>query len=115
MCLDVLRAFEREQDAAHALLDDWRATASAHPALGRALQLLVDMLTGEPAAREASARRIAQQLALCAQAVLLARHAPAEVADAFINTRLGHARGETGRVYGTLPARFDHAGLVGHF
>lgn len=70
------------------------------------------MLTGDPAAREASARRIAQQLTLCAQGVLLARHAPQEVADAFIDTRLGDARGDTGRVYGTLPARFDHAAIV---
>jgi len=113
MCLDVLRAFEREQDAAHALLDDWRTTAGAHPALAGALASLVDMLTGDPAAREASARRIAQQLVLCAQGVLLARHAPRDVADAFIDTRLGDARGETGRVYGTLPARFDHGGIVG--
>jgi len=112
MCLDVLRAFEREQDAAHALLADWKRTAAAHPALSGALASLLDMLTGDPAAREASARRIAQQLALCAQGVLLARHAPQEVADAFIETRLGDARGETGRVYGTLPARFAHAAIV---
>ncbi|SAK50445.1 acyl-CoA dehydrogenase [Caballeronia pedi] len=112
MCLDVLRAFEREQDAAHALLADWKRTAATHPALAGALASLLDMLTGDPAVREASARRIAQQLALCAQGVLLARHAPQEVADAFIDTRLGDARGETGRVYGTLPARFDHGGIV---
>ncbi|MDR5835173.1 isovaleryl-CoA dehydrogenase [Caballeronia sp. LZ034LL] len=112
MCLDVLRAFEREQDAAHALLADWNATAGAHPVLAGALASLMKLLTGDPAAREASARRIAQQLALCAQGVLLARHAPQEVADAFIETRLGDARGDTGRVYGTLPARFDHAALV---
>jgi putative acyl-CoA dehydrogenase len=112
MCLDVLRAFERERDAAHALLDDWRDTAGTHPALGAALASLADMLGDEPAAREASARRIAQQLALCAQAVLLARHAPEDVAAAFIETRLGDARGETGRIFGTLPAKFDHAAIV---
>ncbi|BAN24448.1 acyl-CoA dehydrogenase domain protein [Caballeronia insecticola] len=112
MCLDVLRAFEREQDAAQALLDDWKTSAGAHPALAGALASLVKMLTGDAAAREASARRIAQQVALCAQGVLMARHAPQDVADAFIDTRLGEARGETGRVYGTLPARFDHAAIV---
>ncbi|SAK86461.1 acyl-CoA dehydrogenase [Caballeronia temeraria] len=112
MCLDVLRAFEREQDAAHALFDDWKTTAAAHPVLSGALSSLVTMLTGDPSAREASARRIAQQLALCAQGVLLARHAPENVADAFIESRLGDARGESGRVYGTLPARFDHAAIV---
>jgi putative acyl-CoA dehydrogenase len=112
MCLDVLRAFEREQDAARALLEDWQATAGAHPVLSKALASLMAMLGAEPAAREASARRIAQQLVLCAQGVLLQRHAPGEVADAFIDTRLGDARGDTGRVYGTLPARFDHAGIM---
>jgi putative acyl-CoA dehydrogenase len=112
MCLDVLRAFEREQDAARALLDDWMGTASAHPALGAGLRALAGMLSGDPTTREASARRIAQQLALCAQGVLMARFAPADVADAFIETRLGESRGETGRVYGTLPARFDHEGIV---
>jgi putative acyl-CoA dehydrogenase len=112
MCLDVLRAFEREQDAAHALLDDWRGAAFDHPVLAVALQTLFAMLTGDPATREASARRIAQQLALCAQGVLMLRHAPHEVAGAFIETRLGESRGETGRVYGTLTARFDHAEIV---
>ncbi|SAL63159.1 isovaleryl-CoA dehydrogenase [Caballeronia humi] len=112
MCLDVLRAFERETDAAHALFASWQETAREHPALGPALDALLQTLKGDPATREASARRIAQQLVLTAQAVLLAKHAPEEVADAFIETRLGDARGETGRVYGTLPARFDHAGVV---
>lgn len=82
-------------------------TASAHPALGAALQTLADMLTSDPATHEASARRIAQQLALCAQGVLMAQFAPEEVAQALIGTRLSDARAETGRVYGTLPARFD--------
>jgi putative acyl-CoA dehydrogenase len=112
MCLDVLRAFEREQDAAHALIDDWKTTAGAHPALPGALSSLIAMLTDDPSIREASARRIAQQLTLCAQGVLLARHAPQDVADAFIESRLGDARGENGRVYGTLPGRFDHAAIV---
>jgi putative acyl-CoA dehydrogenase len=112
MCLDVLRAFERESEAAHAMFASWQETARAHPALTPALDALVRALTDDPATREASARRIAQHLVLTAQAVLLARHAPEAVADAFIETRLGEACGQTGRVYGTLPGRFDHASLV---
>jgi putative acyl-CoA dehydrogenase len=112
MCLDVLRAFERETEAAHALFASWQETAREHPALAPALDALVRALTDDPATREASARRIAQQLVLTAQAVLLARHAPEAVADAFIETRLGHTCGQTGRVYGTLPGRFDHASQV---
>ena len=112
MCLDMLRAMEREADAAQALIGDWRDTAREHPALSRALDLLGHMLKADPASREASARRIARLLVLVAQGVLLARHASADVADAFIDTRLGDACGESGWVYGTLPASFDHAALI---
>ncbi|MGH8777825.1 isovaleryl-CoA dehydrogenase [Paraburkholderia sp.] len=112
MCLDVLRAIEREPDAAQALLAAWRADAHAHPALGAALERLLAALTGAPDTREASARRIAQQLVLIAQATLLVKHAPSYVADAFIATRLADGAGDSGRVYGTLPAAFDHAAIV---
>jgi putative acyl-CoA dehydrogenase len=111
MCLDVLRAFERETDAAHALLDSWHETARKHPALERSLATLGQLLA-DPSQREASARRIAQLLVLTAQGVLLAQHASGEVAGAFIDTRLADAGGEANRVFGTLPARFDHHGLV---
>jgi putative acyl-CoA dehydrogenase len=112
MCLDMLRAIEREADAARALMEEWRDVAQGHPALSRSLGVLRHMLEADAATREASARRIARLLALVAQAVLLARHASGEVADAFIDTRLGDACGESGWVYGTLPARFDHAALI---
>jgi putative acyl-CoA dehydrogenase len=112
MCLDVLRAMEREPDAAQALLAAWRAQAQAHPALNAALDRLVKALTSAPDTREASARRIAQQIVLIAQAVLLVQHAPSFVADAFIATRLGEGSGESGRVYGTLPSAYDHAAIV---
>ncbi|MEX3935550.1 isovaleryl-CoA dehydrogenase [Paraburkholderia phymatum] len=112
MCLDVLRATEREPDAAQALLAAWRKEAHAHPALNAALERLMNAMTSAPEAREASARRIAQQIVLIAQAVLLAQHAPSLVADAFIATRLGEGCGESGRVYGTLPSAFDHAAIV---
>jgi putative acyl-CoA dehydrogenase len=46
------------------------------------------------------ARRIAGLLALCLQASLLLRHAPAAVADTFCASRLD---GDWGAVLGTLP------------
>ncbi|MGF6779424.1 isovaleryl-CoA dehydrogenase [Paraburkholderia sp. GAS334] len=113
MCLDVLRAMEREPDAAQALLATWRATAQqASPALGKALDNLSATLGTAPDRREASARRIAQQIVLTAQATLLVQHAPAAIADAFIATRLAQGCGDSGRVYGTLPAAFDHAAII---
>ena len=112
MCLDVLRAFEREPDAARAMFDSWQAVAGEHRVLGDALKTLLAMLQGDPATREASARGIAQQLVLTAQGVLLAQHAQAGVAAAFMETRLGDARGSVNRVYGTLPATFDFNALI---
>jgi putative acyl-CoA dehydrogenase len=112
MCLDVLRAIEREPDAAQALFAAWRAAAQGHPALGAALERLAATLGGPAELREAAARRIAQQIVLTAQATLLAQHAPAEIADAFIATRLSEGCGDSGRVYGTLPAAFDHAAII---
>ena len=112
MCLDVLRAMEREPEAAQALFAAWQADAQGRPALGAALVKLAAALNDAPEAREASARRIAQQIVLIAQAALLCKHAPAEVADAFVATRLADGCGESGRVYGTLPATFDHAAII---
>ena len=51
-------------------------------------------------ADEPGARRLVEALATALQASLLVRHAPSEVADAFVATRL---RGDRGRAYGTLP------------
>jgi len=111
MCIDVLRALEREADAAQALFVAWRRDALGHPRLTAALDRLSATMNGAPGTREASARRIAQQIALLAQAVLLVRHGPAEVADAFVATRLGDAD-DCGRIAGALPSTFDHAALI---
>ena len=112
MCLDVLRALERDADAAQALFLAWRREAAGHPALAAALDQLSVLLNGAPGTREASARHIAQQIVLIAQAMLLRAAGPAEVAEAFIATRLDEHAADCGRVFGTLPARFDHAALI---
>jgi putative acyl-CoA dehydrogenase len=112
MCLDVLRAMEREPEAAQALFAAWQADAQGHRDLSAALGRLAAALNGPAEHREASARRIAQQIVLIAQATLLMKHAPPEVAEAFIATRLADGCGESGRVYGTLPATFDHAAII---
>ncbi len=112
MCLDVLRSLEREADAAQALFVAWREEAKGHPVLGAALDRLAGLLNGSNEAREAAARHIAQQLVLIAQALLFVRTASADIADAFIATRLDPAQGDAGRVFGTLPASLDHAALI---
>jgi putative acyl-CoA dehydrogenase len=72
--------------------------------LRAALDDLHAMLTQPQAQRESLARRIAQRLVLLAQAVLITRDGDATNADAFVATRLGEGAGQSGRVYGTLPA-----------
>ncbi|PMS20100.1 isovaleryl-CoA dehydrogenase [Trinickia dabaoshanensis] len=116
MCLDVLRALERDPQGARALLTQWRADAPGEPVLVSALDSLEASLAASPEAREAGARRIAQQLVLCAQAILLLRAGPEDHAQAFIATRLGECGAGLGggRVYGTLPASFDHGAIVAH-
>ncbi len=112
MCLDVLRALERDPVGAQALIVQWRHRADEHAELGSALAELEALLGAPPEAREILGRRLAQHLVLCAQAALMLEAAPAASADAFIATRLGQRAGRCGRVYGTLPASFDHAAVI---
>ena len=101
ICLDVLRALERERESAAALLaeiglaDDPRLTTLAEQALGE---------TGE-----SRARSVVERLALALQASLLIRHSPAAVADAFVASRLGDGGG---RAYGTLEAGADLGSIL---
>lgn len=101
MCLDVLRAVEREPDAARALLDELSTQLGGHASLKAALANLEDLLRRDGAEREGLARVIAQQWVLLAQAALMLVHASADVAGAFLASRFETAGG---RVYGTLPA-----------
>ena len=102
--LDVLRAMAREPECVEAYLaevalaDDARITASVsdlHEDLGEA--------------DEVTARRLVERLALVLQGSLLVRHAPAEVSDAFIASRL---EGDWGAAFGTLPRGLDLPAIV---
>ncbi|MHB1667802.1 acyl-CoA dehydrogenase family protein [Thiomonas sp.] len=109
MALDLLRALQREPQAAQAL-QDWLADAcQGDAALTRALAAL-DALRIEAQRNPAQARALAQDLVLLVQAVLLCQHAPTFVADAFIASRLGCARG--GRIFGVLPQGVDMLAIV---
>ena len=97
MALDVLRAVAREPDVALDLLAGFAASPDA-PVRAEATQLQ-RLLTGDPAALESQARRVAQGLVLCAQAVLMREEASEAAADAFITTRFNG----DGRLLGTQP------------
>jgi len=93
MCLDVLRAIAREPDSARALLHALDDMAAGDGALRAMVQSLAQRLAEPPEALEPQARRLVQDLVLLAQACLLRRQAPQAVADGFISTRFGPARG----------------------
>ena len=100
ICLDVLRAIEREPDSVAALLEEISAVRGADRHLDSAVEKLKGLLAdrSEP---EQRARRLTETMALTLQGAILVQHAPAAVADAFCASRLG---GEWGHTYGTLPA-----------
>ncbi|MBY4946271.1 acyl-CoA dehydrogenase family protein [Cupriavidus respiraculi] len=99
MCLDVLRAIQRNPDDAMRLLHDLGQRAGGHAAVRAELASLQAMLRAAPEEQETAARRFAQGLVLTAQAALLLAHGDGEVAETFIASRLGR---QHGRVFGTL-------------
>ncbi|MDM4767949.1 acyl-CoA dehydrogenase family protein [Pelomonas sp. SE-A7] len=109
MALDLLRAFAREPQELLALLDQWQS--EAEPLLQGEIEALRRQLTGDPTPLEAQARWLGQRLVLLAQAMLMRKHAPAFMADAFIATRFASRDG--GRIYGALDLRaFDVAAIL---
>ena len=111
MCLDMLRAIQREPAALFDLLDDVAKSGVGDALLLHGIESLRSLL-GLPAEQlEACGRLFAQRLILLLQAALLRQSAPAFVADAFIATRL--AQPEAGRVVGAIDARsIDVAALL---
>jgi len=101
MCLDVLRAMEREPEGCILLLEELQQVADGHHVLQPPLDALKQLLTTPPEQREMLARRLVQQLILTVQGALMLQHAPAAMAQAFVLSRSDAANG---RVYGTLPA-----------
>jgi putative acyl-CoA dehydrogenase len=101
MCLDVLRAIEREPEGFSLLLDELDRIAAAHPGLRGATAALRQDLSAPPEQREMLARRLVQRLVLAIQAGLMLQHAPAPLAEAFMANCTDAG---CGRVYGTLAA-----------
>jgi putative acyl-CoA dehydrogenase len=106
--LDVLRALTRAPRALEVFLEELEQARGAD----RHLDARVERLKREfsdPATLETRARRVVEDMALCLQGSLLARHAPPAVADAFCASRLGE---EGGLEYGTLPAGSDFESII---
>jgi putative acyl-CoA dehydrogenase len=96
--LDVLRAL-RKPESLEAWLLEVGAARGADDRLDAAVNDVLQALA-DVSEDEAGARRLAARMAVCLQASLLVRHSPAEVADAFVASRLAN---DWGGVFGTLP------------
>jgi putative acyl-CoA dehydrogenase len=105
--LDVLRAIGREPDSLDAVLAEIDAAAGADEWFDRGVRELRTELRGR---EERRARRIAEMLALCLQGSLLLRHAPDDVASAFVSSRF--LPDGPWRTIGTLPAEAPSATLL---
>jgi len=108
LCLDVLRAMATNPQILDAFLTEIQKAAGADRRLDAyTLQLRTELENGQDL--EPRARRIVERMALALQASLLARHAPADLADAFCAARL---TSEGGHEYGTLPPTIDTAAII---
>jgi putative acyl-CoA dehydrogenase len=106
--LDVVRALRREPTVIDAYLREVGIAAGADRHLDAAVKDLLQSLADLDGVA-AGARRLVERMALVLQGALLVRHAPAEVADAFCESRLGQ---DWGHAFGTLPRHLAHAALV---
>jgi putative acyl-CoA dehydrogenase len=106
MALDLLRAV-RKGAMAEALEAELAPARGANAAFDR----FADALPGriEDATHETDARRLAQDVALAAQAALLRQHSSAAVFDAFCASRLA---GDWGHAFGTLPSKVDVSSII---
>ena len=103
ICLDVLRAIQRDPECLQALFEVLRPACEAEP---RVADLVADAgaLLSDRDHLELRARQLCQNLALAFQAALLMKHAPSPVAEAFIASRIS---GVGVRAYGALPSGVD--------
>jgi putative acyl-CoA dehydrogenase len=108
ICLDVLRAMDREPDAVEAFVDEVAEAEGADRNLDAAIdRLRHDLAASTPP--EAGARRLVAQLAMTIQGSLLVQFGASEVADAFCATRL---TADHGGAFGTLPPELDHTAIA---
>jgi len=108
ICLDVLRALERDPDALAPVLAEIGKARGENAHLDGTIDWLQAAL-GRRGQLEPIARRLVEKMALALQASLLLRFSPGYVAQAFCASRLG---GDWGCAFGTLDADADFGKIV---
>ena len=110
VCMDVLRAVRRERDVTEAMTKYFNRVRGSD----RRLDVAIDRLQAQLQAvgdESATARGIAQEIALTVAAAEMIQVAPAEVADAFIASCLAANR-FAGAAFGNLPASCNAPTIV---
>ena len=87
MALDVLRVLQREPDVAAMVIEDLGVSVADDVHLKAGLER-VQALLHDPRARDRRGRLLVETLAVVTAGAILRAHAPAQVADAFIVSRL---------------------------
>jgi putative acyl-CoA dehydrogenase len=108
ICLDVIRALQRNSEAGAAVLDEIALARGAHPGLDAIHARLATKLA-KPGDLEPQARHTVEQMALALAASLLLRHAPNDVSETFCTTRLA---GNHGGAFGTLPLGTPQGAII---
>jgi putative acyl-CoA dehydrogenase len=108
MCLDLLRALEKDPEAVEILRTEWRQAQGANVHLDRYIAKLEPDLA-KVTAEQASARRFTERIARCLAGALLVRFSPHTISDAFCLSRLSDDWGST---FGTLPDACDFSAII---
>lgn len=103
ICLDVLRAVERDPEALEPVMQEIELARGMNADLDRIAAWLRTVATQRDG-MEFIARRLVEKMALALQASLLLRFSPAHVSQAFCASRLG---GDWGYAFGTLSRAVD--------
>jgi len=107
ICLDVLRAAQREPAAVDALLAELEYARGANVLLDARVRELADALAAQPDERDA--RRLSASIALTLAGSLLVRHAGAAIADAYCASRLN---AQPAGAFGMLAPGCDVAAIL---
>ncbi len=107
VCLDILRAMERDPHSVQALAAELERSRGADPLLDRAIDGVTSLFVRRP--DEGSARRLAETLALALQGATLLASAPDFVSQAFCATRLADRPGLS---YGAIDAKIDTDAII---
>ena len=103
MCLDVLRAIQRDRESIEVLFKSFAQVAAQDSILQDELQALFKLFSGlQTDELQFMARSLVSRLVILSQAILLKQYAPDFVADAFIATRYSEFHG---RVVGMIDAK----------